>query len=86
MPCGPSTEWSQDHYTCVKTGSASVTCSATDTYLADPCNHHYYYRCVHQQATRVQCHPSSLFFHPLAKVCTWTDTNSDPIPASCSSG
>ena len=54
-PCAPSTEWSEEYYTCIKTGSAPVTCSASDTYLADPCDHHYYYRCVHQQATRVRC-------------------------------
>ena len=87
MPCAPSTQWSQEHYTCIKTGSASsVKCSATDNFLADPCDHHYYYRCVHQQATRVQCYPSILFFHPTAKVCTWTDVNTAPIPATCSSG
>ena len=87
MPCAPSTEWSQDYYTCIKTGSAtSVTCSATDTFLADPCDHHYYYRCEFQQATRVRCYPSSLFFDPNTKVCGWTDVNADPIPASCLSG
>ena len=87
MPCAPSTQWSQEHYTCIKTGSASsVKCSATDNFLADPCDHHYYYRCVHKKATRVQCYPSILFFHPTAKVCTWTDVNTAPIPATCSSG
>ena len=87
MPCAPTTQWSQEHYTCIKTGSASsVKCSATDNFLADPCDHHYYYRCVHKKATRVQCYPSNLFFHPTAKVCSWTDVNPAPIPASCSSG
>ncbi|KAK7095220.1 uncharacterized protein [Littorina saxatilis] len=88
--CAPSTIWSQSHYTCIKKAKAStrtsgptVTCSASDNYLPDPCDHHAYYRCVHQQATGVVCHPASLFFNPVAKVCGFVDSNAAAIPASC---
>ncbi|KAK7095217.1 hypothetical protein V1264_006656 [Littorina saxatilis] len=88
--CAPSTIWSQSYYTCIKKAKAStrtsgptVTCSASDNYLPDPCDHHAYYRCVNQQATRVVCYPASLFFNPVTKVCGFVDSNTAAIPASC---